>query len=230
MIKEFLENLYKQCVHKADAVDQLFDVIPLLAKQHKFDVLNQILVEMDLSRVDTSTMYSLIHLISPYINQLPHYKKIYQEIREEFARRGETSEHINKLFDKYENGWEDRLFDPNAPPYKSPEQKREELLDSKIAWANQIGDKDLVDMLTYYKASLLSHKEKHSKFHQMRNDMGEDEMRKRCIKSLKDMANLLEKSTSCWPGIYYCNLPDDPLLKETFIDGIEVVISYPWPG
>jgi hypothetical protein len=47
---------------------------------------------------------------------------------------------------------------------------------------------------------------------------------------LKDMANLLEKSTSCWPGIYYCNLPDDPLLKETFIDGIEVVISYPWPG
>jgi hypothetical protein len=231
-VKEFLDNLYKACASsRADGVDQLFDVIPALLGERKFAVVDSILRDMDLSRVHTSTMYSTVHLVCNYVDQLSEYKTFYQKSREEYARRGEPSERISKLFDKYENGGDPKWkYDPNAPPYKSPDQKSDEKLDAAIARAHELGDKDTEDYLTYYKAEMLRYKDRDRKFREMQYTMGEEEMRKRTIKALRDMADLLDKSTGCWPGIYYCDLPEDPLLKKTFIDGIEVTISYPWPG
>lgn len=229
-MKEFLDNLYKQCVHsRRDGIDQLYDVVPILLEERKFDVLNGILIDMDLARVTTSVMYSLVHFTSDYINQLPHYREFYSRVREEFARRRRPEKEIKDLFDKYRDGG-DRLFDPNAPPYKSPDRRDSEKLDAKIAWARSIGDKDLENYLTWYKADRQNHIDKDNEFRHLMHTAGEEEMRKRTIKALRDMADLLDKSTSCWPGIYYCSLPDDPLMKKTFIDGINVVISYPWPG
>jgi hypothetical protein len=230
-VKEFLDNLYKHCVStREDGVDQLFDVIPSLASEKKFEVLDSILADVDLSRININTMYALIHLTASYIHQLPHYRSTYKKVREEFARRGESSDHIEELFDKYENGWEDRLYDPNAPPYKSPDRRDAERLDAKIAWAKEIGDKELEDYLSFYKSSRVAWNERERKFRQLKQTMGDAEMRKRTIQALRDMADVLDKSTDCWPGIYYCDLPEDPLLNKTFIDGIEVIISYPWPG
>lgn len=230
-MKEFLDNLYKRCASSgADGIDQLFEVVPTLLGDRRFDLVDTVLATIDLSRVHTSTMYALINITSSYIHQLPHYRDIYKKIREEFARRGESSKHIKDLFDKYENGWEDRLYDPKAPPYKSPEEKSDESLKAKIAWAKEIGDRELENFLTYYQAYRLQYEDRDRKFRQLRATMGDVEMRKRTIQALRDMADTLDKSTDCWPGIYYCDLPEDPLLKKTFIDGIEVVISYPWPG
>jgi hypothetical protein len=42
------------------------------------------------------------------------------------------------------------------------------------------------------------------------------------------MANLLEKTTGCWPGIYYAELPKD--LNSDMLAKLEVILSYPWPG
>lgn len=231
-MKEFLDNLYKACTSsKADGVDQLFDVIPTLLGQRKFEVVDGILRDMDLSRVHTSTMYSTVHLVCNYNDQLTQYKPFYQRSREEFARRGEPEKRIKDLFDKYENGGDPRWkYDPEAPPGKGYEEQRDDKLDAVIARAEKIGDKDIVDYLTYYKSEMTRYRDRDRKFREMSHTMGEDELRKRTIKALRDMADLLEKSTGCWPGIYYCDLPEDPLLKKTFIDGIEVTISYPWPG
>lgn len=231
-MKEFLDYLYKTCTSSKDSgVDALFDVIPALLGERKFDAVNTILEDIDLARVHNSTMYSLTHLVSSYINQLPQYRNFYQRCREEYARRGEASERISDLFDRFKDGGDPaRIFDPDAPPYKSPDQKGEEKLDAAIARAERLGDKDIVDYLHYYKAEMERYKERDRKFRDMRFSMGEEEMRKRCIKSLREVADKLEESTGCWPGIYYCDLPEDPLLKKTFIDGIEVTISYPWPG
>lgn len=229
--KHFLDNLYKQCASsRADGVDSLFDVIPSLLGQRKFEVVNNIMRDIDLSRVHTSTMYSLVHLVSSYIHQLPEYRPLWQRCREEFARRGEPSKRIEDLFGKYENGWEDRLFDPNAPEPKYYDPYSTEKLDNAIARATELGDKDIIDYLTYYKAERLRYHDKDRKYRDLAHTLGDEEMRKRCIKSLREMADLLEKTTSCFPGIYYCDLPEDPLLKKTFIDSIEVTISYPWPG
>jgi hypothetical protein len=186
--------------------------------------------DIDLNRIDTSTMYCLVHLVSSHIHQLPFYRPLYKKIREEFARRGRSSDEIGELFDKFENGWEDRLYDPNAPPYKSPDQKSAEKLQAKIRWAREIGDKDLEDFLTFYQASKVHRDERDDQFYQLRNSLGEEVLRKKTIQALRDMADLLENNSGSWPGIYYCKLPENPLLKKTFIDGIEVIISYPWPG
>jgi hypothetical protein len=230
-VKEFLDNLYKQCVSsRADGVDQLFDVIIPLCSEKKFEAVDSIIRDMILSRVSTSAMYTLLHLTYRYINYLPSFKSKYKEIREEFARRGEPSERINNLFDRYEDIPEKELYNPDAPQYKSPSQKSDELLDEKIKFAKEIGDKDLENFLTFYKAQCLRKIDSHDKFHNLRMTVGDDELRKRTIKALRDMADLLDKSTGSWPGIYYCDLPEDPLLKKTFIDGLEVIISYPWPG
>jgi len=50
------------------------------------------------------------------------------------------------------------------------------------------------------------------------------------VTTMEENLNYTYTSTSCWPGIYYCELPEEPLLKKGFIDGIDVVVSYPWPG
>ena len=229
-MKEFLDNLYKHCAANVNlGVDDLYDVMPKLLHERKFDVVDSILQDIDLERVNTGVVYTLIHLVSSYIHQLPHYRPVYQRAREACARAGKSSDEIAKLFDRYENG-SDRLFDPAVPERKSPEVQSEEKLTAAIARAKDLNDKDTLDFLTFYQSTLLREKEKRDKFFDLRNSLGEPELRRRAILSLREMADLLENNSGSWPGIYYCDLPEDPLLKETFIDGIEVVISYPWPG
>ena len=231
-MKEFLDFLYKTCASsKASGVDALFDVIPELLGERKFDAVNTILEEIDLTRVHTSTMYSLCNLTCSYIHQLPQFSNYLQLCREEFARRGEPSERISKLFDKYKDGGDpSRLYNPDAPPGKGYEEQRDDKLDNAISRAEIFGDKEIIDYLNYYKAEMLRYRERDEKYRKLERLLGEEELRKRCIASLREVADKLEKSTGCWPGIYYCDLPEDPLLKKTFIDSIEVTISYPWPG
>jgi hypothetical protein len=230
-VKEFLDNLYKQCSSsRADGIDEIYGVVGTLLVQRKFEVVNSILRDMDLAKVHISTMYALIHMTSPYIYQLPNYRTTYQKCREEFARRGETSEEIDDHFNKYKDGWQDRLFDPNAPPNKNYHESQDAKFNAVMDKAQKLGDKDIIDYLTYYQAYSLQFRDRDRKFRNLRSIIGEEEMRTRCVQSLREMADKLESTTSCWPGIYYCDLPEDPLLKGTFIGGIEVVISYPWPG
>lgn len=214
----------------ADALDLLYNTIPPLLSQRNFGEIDLFLATLEMSQVDTSTIYSLVHLLSKYRQQLANWDKLYLQSREEFARRGKPADEITDLFDRYREIEAKELFNPDAPPYKSPEQKLEDKLTSKIVWAQEIGDRDLEDLLTYYQASRQQYKEREEKFRHLRQLLGNEELRQRCIKSLREMANTLEEGTGNWPGIYYCDLPENPLLKKTYIDSIEVCISYPWPG
>jgi hypothetical protein len=230
-VEEFLKTLYKICsVSRADGLDLLFDIVPGLLKPTTFDEVDKLLVTIDLSRVTPSTMYALVNLTSDFRFQLPNWERYYQRCREEYARRGESEKHIQDLYDRYETPDPKRLYNPNAIPQKTHEEKHEDVINAKIALAKQLGDKELENCLTYYQSMRQDSRDRERKFHQLRTMGSEELMREKCIKALRAMADKLEESTSCWPGIYYCNLPDDPLLKKTFIDGIEVVISYPWPG
>lgn len=230
-MEEFLKTLYKVCsVSRADGLDLLFDTVPGLLKPDAFQEVDKLLVTIDLSQVNTSTMYALVNMTSDFRFQLPNWERYYQRCREEYARRGETEKHISDLYDRYKEPDLKRLYNPNASPYKSSEEKHDDVINSKIALAKQLGDKELEDCLTYYQSMRQSARDRDRKFRQLRLLGNEQLMRDNCIKGLRAMADKLEESSSGWPGIYYCNLPEDPLLKKTFIDGIEVVISYPWPG
>lgn len=229
-MKEFLETLYKKCSSsRASAIDEVLDVIAALSKAKKFEAINSIFLEADLSRLDGGTMYSLVNFTSNYIKVLPDYKKFYHKCREECARRGYSEKRIKDLYDRLENGGL-HPYDPDAPEYIDHETRDLRDLDKRITEADAAGDKQLAIWLSAYKSYSIGSKERESTFHQMQRAMGDEELRKRTIKALREMATKLEETSGCWPGIYYAKLPEDPLLKGTFIDGIEVVISYPWPG
>lgn len=228
-MKEFLEHLYHLTIsdHPSDGMHELFDVIPQLASEKKFSIINQIMIDLDLTRVNTTIMYGMIHLVSTYAKELPNYQSFYQSIREEFARRGEPATRIKDLFDRYEDG------DPNPvradyKPYKSTEQQLDEKLDAKIQWANEIGDQDLIDLLTYYKAHRVGYAEREREYIELRRSLGDDVLKEKTVKALRDMADKLD-STGCWPGIYYCQLPAEGPEKHR-MDSIKVIYSYPWPG
>lgn len=228
-MKEFLEFLYKQSfINKGDVSDQLFTIISNLSRKNKFSDMNLLLESIDLNKLDTSALYIATFLTANYINQLSYYKTFYQSVREEFARRGEEKSKIDKLFSNLENGG-NNIYDPNAPVHKSPDTKFSDLLDEKINFSKDIGDKDLERILNYYKADMIRGKEKRITFDKLRSEAGDEVLRKRTIKSLREMADILEKGTNSWPGIYYCYLPKEPILKN-MIDSIEVVVSYPWGG
>ena len=230
-MEDFLKTLYKACASQKDnGVDLLFDVVPGVLGQRKFDEVNALLTKIDLSQLNTSVMYAVINVTSDYRFHLPYWNNLYQNIREEFARRGESEKSIRKLFDQYKEPDPKRLFNPNALPSKSPEETMDDKIKAKLELARQLDDKDLEDILNYYQAERLRYKERDDKFRKLRLLLGDEEMRQRCIKALREMADTLDETTTSWPGIYYCDLPKDPLFKKTFIDSIEVCISYPWPG
>lgn len=235
MIKEFLETLYKMCSSEhADhnAIDEIMDVFGHLSSEKRFDTINQILIEMNLDSVTTSAIYCTFTMIGNLINVLPEYGNFYQRARESYARRGKSESEINDLLDRWKDGGS-RLYDPNKPPYIPPHVKDEQKLNDKIKWAESIGDQDLVNYLTWYKADRNLNKEREAKFRELKISLGEQELRKRTIQSLRGIADILENSSGSWPGIYYCTLSewaDSVIKKRSVMDGVTVVLSYPWGG
>lgn len=126
MIKEFLATIYKMCSGKesdSNAMDETWDVIIELARERRFETLNGVLAAADVSKLTTGVEYTMIHLTSPYINQLPDYRDFYQRVREDFARRHRPEEEIKSLFDRYRDGHFRDNYDPNKPEYIPPEKK-----------------------------------------------------------------------------------------------------------
>lgn len=230
-MKEFLTYLYNACAYSNQrGVDAVWQVIANLTSEKKYDALNGLLRDLDFKRVDLSTLFCMITLIVNHKDKLSEYKSFYTKCREEYARRGEDSTRIGRLFDKYDpEVWVVENRD-GRQTLDEREESDWQKLDEKIAWAKKTGDKDLIHYLEVYKLYKIGAKEREDEYRQLRLNVGEEEIRKRAIKSLREMADTLEKSEGCWPGIYYAKLPGDPLFDKTFIDGIEVIISYPWPG
>jgi hypothetical protein len=86
----------------------------------------------------------------------------------------------------------------------------------------------MVKYLEWYRDHMWREQVKKDAFRK-ENHKDEEAMRKKTIASLRAMADLLETTSGVWPGIYHCELPEEPLLKNT-IDTIKVTLSYPWGG
>lgn len=72
---------------------------------------------------------------------------------------------------------------------------------------------------------------RHDEFRRLQSKLGNEELRKRAIESLREVADILEKSTGSWPGIYYCTLSkwsDRKIRGRDLMDGVTVILSYPW--
>jgi hypothetical protein len=224
MSKEFLNNLYYQCLNlKEGGADQAYFFISKLLEQKNFSAINSLFSDLDLSLVDTGTMYMMINLTAPYRSKISTYQNFYLKIREEYARRGRSSQDISKLLDHFQE-----VKESSETPYVSKEESGFNQLNFLIEKAELSNDKELVFWLQLCKSQKLAHANKEDKFRNLVQTLGHDELRKRTIDSLRHMANLLEKTTGCWPGIYYAELPKD--LNSDMLAKLEVILSYPWPG
>lgn len=94
---------------------------------------------------------------------------------------------------------------------------------------NKDKDEEILKLLNSYKNTVIFGEERNKKFNHLRNFLGDDDLKLYIIKSLRSMADELEKQGNL--DIVFAELPKrEPPAKGSTMDYIEVMISYPWGG
>ena len=105
---------------KTAACNYMFDDFPIIERH--FDIVDEILDELDLTKINSQLLYNIVWFTSNYINQLKNYRRYYKKVVAEAARRGYSEKKIVDLFEKLEDGG-NFLYNPTVK-YKSPSEKR----------------------------------------------------------------------------------------------------------
>lgn len=237
-----IENIYDMCkVSRADAIDELYCTIPEMFGAKQFGVVDQILVDMDVQRLHNSILYCIVNMTSAYVDYLPHYKEFWQRVYDEFHRRRNepeadkdqvrTPEQIERLLGRFRDGPPilSHKYNPDNDNrvHKSIEERWTEKIEAKITWALRIGDKDLADMLKYYKLERARNQKPQNEYHKIRARIGEREFVRRTAEALRAMADKIEQ-----PGMHFivgADLPELPIFSgkdhvERYASHIEVTI------
>lgn len=237
-----IENIYDMCqVSRADAIDELYCTIPEFLGARQFDRVNEILQQVDVQRLHNSIIYCMVNLTSRYVDVLPYYKTFWQKVYDEFHRRRNdpeaekdqvrTPEQIERLLGDFRDGPRNLpKYNPevdDAPRPKSHEERWTDKIDAKMAWAQEIGDKDLADMLKYYKLERERNQKPRNEFHRMRCRLGDREVDRRTAEALRAMADKIEQQGPHF--IIGCDLPELPIFSgkdhvERYVSHIEVTI------
>lgn len=237
-----LENIYDMCqVSRADAIDELYCTIPEWLGARQFDRVNEILKQVDVKRLHNSILYCMVNLTSRYVDVLPYYRTFWQSVYDEFYRRRNdpeaeadqvrTPEQIERLLGDFRDG--PRNLDKykpevdDAPRPKSHEEQWTDKIDAKMAWAKEIGDEDLYNMLKYYKAERERNQKPRNEYHQMRCRLGDREVDRRTAEALRAMADYIEKKGPHF--IIGADLPNLPIFSgkdhvERYVSHIEVTM------
>jgi len=237
-----IENIYDMCqVSRADAIDELYCTIPDFLGARQFDRVNDILKQVDCKRLHNSILYCMVNMTSRYIDVLPYYKTFWQNVYDEFYRRRNdpeaeadqvrTPEQIERLIGEFKDGPRSLpKYNPevdDAPRPKSHEDQWTDKIDAKMAWAKEIGDEDLHNMLKYYKLERERNQKPQNEFHRMRSRLGDREVDRRTAEALRAMADYIEKKGPHF--IIGCDLPNVPIFSgkdhvERYVSHIEVTI------
>lgn len=237
-----LENIYDMCqVSRADAIDELYCTIPELLGARQFDRVNDILQRVDVKRLHNSILYCMVNMTSRYVDVLPHYRTFWQNVYDEFYRRRNdpeaekdqvrTPEQIERLLGDFKDG--PRTFPKynpevdDAPRPKSHEEQWTDKIDAKMAWAKEIGDEDLYNMLKYYRLERERNQKPRNEYHHMRSRLGDREVDRRAAEALRAMADKIEQNGPHF--IIGADLPQLPIFSgkdrvEQYVSHIEVTI------
>jgi len=237
-----LENIYDMCqVSRADAIDELYCTIPEWLGARQFDKVNDILQQVDVQRLHNSILYCMVNMTSRYVDVLPYYKTFWQKVYDEFHRRRHdpeaeadqvrTPEQIESLLGEFREGPRGfPKYNPevdDAPRPKSHEEQWTDKIDTKMAWAKEIGDEDLYNMLKYYKAERERNQKPRDEFHKMRCRLGDREVDRRAAEALRAMADKIEQKGPHF--IVGCDLPQLPIFSgkdhvERYVSHIEITL------
>jgi hypothetical protein len=238
-----LETIYDMCqVSHADAIDELYCTIPEWLGARQFDKVNEILKQVDVKRLHNSILYCMVNLTSPYIDVLPYYQTFWQKVYDEFYRRRNdpeaeadqvrTPEQIERLLGDFRDGprIREHKYNPerdDAPRPKSHEEQWADKIDAKMAWAKEIEDEDLYNMLKYYKLEQERNQNPRNEYHRMRSRLGDREVDRRTVEALRAMADYIEKKGPHF--IIGADLPNLPIFSgkdhvERYVSHIEVTL------
>lgn len=237
-----LENIYDMCkVSRADAIDELYCTIPEMISARQFSVVDKLLVDMDVKRLHNSILYCVVNMTSRYVDYLPHYKEFWRRVYDEFCRRRNepeadkdqvrTPEQIESLLGRFKDGpgphCQKYNPDDDNRVYKSHEEKWTEKIEDKMTWALSIGDKDLADMLKYYKLERERNQKPQNEYHRLRARIGEKEFSRRTAEALRAMADKIEQNGPHF--IIGADIPGLPIFSgkdhvEKYVSHIEVTI------
>jgi hypothetical protein len=99
----------------------------------------------------------------------------------------------------------------------------------KIKELKDSTDKDLIFFLNCYKIMLDKHEELRITWRKIAIEKGHEYVKQLAIKSLRDMADQLEKNAQLL--ISHVEFPhNDPPASKDIMDKITVEVSYPWGG
>lgn len=237
-----IENIYDMCkVSRADAIDELYCTLPEFLSTRQFDRVNEILQQVDVQRLHNSILYCMVNMTSSYVDVLPYYRAFWQKVYDEFYRRRNdpeaekdqvrTPEQIERLLGDFKDGprclpkYNPEVDD--APRPKSHEEQWTDKIEAKMAWAKEIGDEDLHNMLKYYKLERERNQKPRNEYHSMRCRLGDREVNRRTAEALRAMADKIEQ-----PGMHFiigADLPRLPIFSgkdhvERYVSHIEVTI------
>jgi len=223
-IKEkVLEDIYtNSAVGEEESIEYLLKDFPYIPKN--LHLIDEILYDIDCSKLNGQMLYQLVFVMSPYFNHLKNYSYFYNNIVTEAKSRGYSDTRIHRLFSKYEKG-SDALWDPE---YKRPKTYQEidaEKLEQKIAWAKEIKDKDLENILTSYKEEKDRDSYDRAQSHAEEVLYGDVEYIKKIAMTLREMAAKLESSGP--HHLIYAKLPKLPLFGPDyeFFESADLYIS-----
>lgn len=209
-----------------DACEYMYGDFPIISKH--LTVVNQILAEIDLSKVDHQFLYILLLFTSNYINELSNYRSFYYRVVGEAIRLGFSEKRINNLYGKYKLGMKP-YYNPNAIPYKSPDERAEEKLQSKIDWA-LTNDKDLYYILIDFKNNKDYYNGSKRKYELMHSLFEEAQIKEKTVEALRAMADRIESGHML---LVHADLPQLPIFsgEDDFHSSIDAkIISGPMGG
>ncbi len=120
-------------------------------------------------------------------------------------------------------------YNPKAAPYKSPNERDEEKIQSKIDWAFA-NDKDLYYILAGFKSNRDFYNERRKKYELMSALFEDKQIREKSVEALRAMADRIESGNML---LTYVDLPQLPIFsgESDFHSSITVdIISGPMGG
>lgn len=93
----FLERVYELHAEgkKADSLDVIYDAF--FNFWDRFDIMTEVLQKADISKMGNSAMLSILTNTFKYSSRLPEHTIFFQKVANEYAKRGESKERIEKL-------------------------------------------------------------------------------------------------------------------------------------
>ena len=219
--EKIIEDIYTiSAKGEQNGADYLLEDFP--CPHTNFVLIDEILKELDVTKLNGQFLWQLTFVVAPYINYLKNYVSFYNRATDECRNRGYSEKRIQNLFKELKAGGH-RLYDHNVVRPSSYKEKDNIILEQRIALAKEVGDVELLTILERHKSHLDYYNSQRDKYFRDLQLIGTKAYEKKAIIALRAMADKLEE-----PGqhsIIVAELPVVPIFEGEDEWGASITVS-----